>query len=101
MRQEASAERTVPTYMGRIGRPEETRLVQKKDCSSCKRSLQVESFPSIKGKRQAKCGVCLNAERRLREKLPPLRRDCREVIINNAMGLWFGPVNLGQLRSRA
>lgn len=72
-----------------------------KTCTRCSCRLPLRFFPEVKGKRQARCSVCLNSDRRLRDPLPAVKRDPREVHILNVTNLWFGPVSREPMRSIA
>lgn len=72
-----------------------------KTCPKCSCRLPLRKFPLVNGKPQAQCSPCLNAARRLRDPLPELGRDAREVEIFNANNLWFGPVRREPMRSIA
>ncbi|WP_313217477.1 hypothetical protein [Stenotrophomonas sp.] len=72
-----------------------------KTCQKCSCRLPLRKFPLVNGKPQAQCSPCLNTARRLRDPLPELGRDAREVRINNTFNLWHGPVSRVLLRSHA
>lgn len=72
-----------------------------KTCQKCSCRLPLRKFPLVNGKPQAQCSPCLNTARRLRDPLPELGRDAREVRINNLTQLWFGPVRREPMRSIA
>lgn len=72
-----------------------------KTCTKCSARLPLRFFPLVNGNRQAACSCCLNAERRLRDPLPALRRNPLQVRINNVVELWHGPVRREPLRSIA
>lgn len=72
-----------------------------KTCPKCFCRLPLRKFPLVNGKPQARCSPCANSDRRLRDPLPAVKRDPREVHILNATNLWFGPVSREPMRSIA
>lgn len=74
-----------------------------KTCTKCHCRLPLRKFQSRRGSGdlQAVCTPCLSAERRLRDPLPAVKRDPREVHISNTFNLWHGPVSRVLLRSHA
>lgn len=74
-----------------------------KTCTRCLCRLPLRKFQIRRGglDRQAVCSLCLNSDRRLRDPLPAVKRDPREVHILNVTNLWFGPVRREPMRSIA
>lgn len=74
-----------------------------KTCTRCLCRLPLRKFQIRRGglDRQAVCTPCLNSDRRLRDPLPAVKRDPREVHISNTFNLWHGPVSRVLLRSQA
>jgi len=72
-----------------------------RSCTRCAAVLPLRKFPLVNGKPQARCSPCANSDRRLRDPLPAVKRDPREVHILNITNLWFGPVRREPMRSIA
>ncbi|GAB3054358.1 hypothetical protein [Stenotrophomonas tumulicola] len=72
-----------------------------KTCTSCIARLPERFFPMVNGRRQARCGACLNTARRLRDPLPALQCSPLQVRLNNTFNLWHGPVSRAPLRIAA
>lgn len=70
-------------------------------CTRCCAVLPLRKFPLVNGKPQARCSPCANSDRRLRDPLPAVKRDPREVHISNTFNLWHHPVGPVLLRSIA